>query len=121
MSRAHDRPEHRHTASRRNCRNPEDEQYHAPIDFGCHIDNTLFALEHTRIELFTDYLRFQTYVRYYIDPISETLTGTLPKDVFRLTIRINLQSLNALKLRKKRSNRVVAVDQGDGTPVTDYA
>jgi hypothetical protein len=93
--------EHRTAASRRNCRNPEPEQHHAPIDFACHIGNTLFAFEHTRIEPFENYLLFQTYVHHYLDPVSEMLIGTLPDDVFRLTIRINLQSLNALKLRKK--------------------
>jgi hypothetical protein len=93
--------EHREATLRGNCCNPEAALHHAPIDFACRIGNTLFALEHTGIEPFEKYFLFQKYVHHYLDPVSALLTGALPEDVFRLTIRINLPSLSALKLRKK--------------------
>jgi hypothetical protein len=110
--------EHRAAVSRRNCRNPEAERHHAPIDFACHIGNTLFAFEHTGIEPFENYISFQNYVHHYLDPVSEMLAGALPDGVFRLTIRINLQSLNdltvrarsAARLRKKGQTALLKVD-----------
>ena len=94
--------EQREGCSRTNCRKPEAERHDGPIDFACNIGSMFFAVEHTGVEPFENYLTFQSYARFYIYPIADKLNETLPtQDVYRLIIRLTTDSIGGLKLRRK--------------------
>lgn len=81
----------RHLEARENCKrhdmqSPESDNHANPVELTWRLGAQLFALEHTGIEPFEDYMRLEAEAKRHFDPIKVALKDSLPPDVIELHV-----------------------------------